>query len=59
VTWPGVEQNWKWTLRRFIDVPVGLLTALIDRCGCCGGSGQERVHLEDVRVDEEIILKCM
>jgi hypothetical protein len=45
-------------LQRFIDVPVGLLTALIDKCGCCGMRGQETVHLEDVRVDEGIILKC-
>jgi hypothetical protein len=26
-------------LQRLIDVAVGLLTALIDKCGCCGGGG--------------------
>ena len=58
MTWPAVEQN----LKTFIDLPVGLLTALIDKCDC--GNREVRVRgmwllWGVVRVDERIILKCM
>ena len=37
MAWSGTE--WKVAMQRFTDVAVGLLTALIDKRGCCGWTG--------------------